>query len=234
MSSGPSENDGIELPASRQASDAATEIVDAAPHGDFSIPREPRWGFWATVGFSLVVLVAFLGLQTVVAIGFVLVQVVNTGRLPNPTEAEALTSNGLLLSLSALVSMPPCLALAALFAKLKRGATIRGYLGLRSAPLWVACTWLGVTLLYVAAADGLTYALARPIVPAVIATAYSTAGFLPLLWIALVVMAPVFEESFFRGCMLEGFRHTRLRASLQNIIATIETAVYVHLQGNAA
>jgi hypothetical protein len=118
----------------------------------------------------------------------------------------------------------------------------------------------------------------------VIANAYESAGFLPLLWAALIVMAPLFEETFFRGFMLEGFCYTKLRAvgailltslvwsaihiqydvyqvatifvgglllgtaklrtgsvlvtmsmhCLQNVLATVETAIYVHLNGNGA
>ena len=230
------------------------------------------------------VLAAFVGIQTAVAIGFVIVQISISGRMLNEADAASLSSNGSLVSLAALTSMPPCLALVALFAWLKRGATIRGYLGLQGATLRVGLTWLGIMLLYAAATDGLTYALGRPIVPEFMVNAYKSAGFLPPLWIALVVMAPVFEEVFFRGFMLEGFRRTKLGAigavlltsivwagihiqydayqigtifvgglilgtakirtrsvlvtmamhCLQNLIATIEAAVYVYLNGNSA
>lgn len=243
---------------------------------------EPRWGFWATVGFSLVVLAVFVGLQTGVAIVFVVVQLASSGQALNQVDAAALSSSGLLLSLATFASMPPCLGLVVLAAWLKRGATIRGYLGFQAVSLCSILIWLGLALVYFIAADGLTYLLGRPIVPEVMANAYQTAGFLPLFWAALVVMAPLFEETFFRGFMLEGFRYTRLGAvgavlvtalvwsaihiqydfyqiatifvgglllgtaklrtgsvvvtmsmhCLQNIVATIETAVYVHLNGN--
>ncbi|HVX10677.1 MAG TPA: CPBP family intramembrane glutamic endopeptidase [Pirellulales bacterium] len=241
---------------------------------------EPRWGFWATTGFSLVVLGTFLILQTVAAILFMVVHIGVSGQAFDLADAESLTSNGLLISIATLVSMPPCAALVALFAKLKRGATLRGYLGLRTFSVRQGLTWLGATVVYVAVCDGLTYVVGRPVVPEFVANAYESAVVLPVLWIALVVAAPLFEEVFFRGFMLEGFRYTRLGPwgailltslvwsaihvqydafqiggiflgglllgaarirtgsvfltmamhALQNVIATVEAAVYVHLQ----
>ncbi|HWB08188.1 MAG TPA: CPBP family intramembrane glutamic endopeptidase [Pirellulales bacterium] len=273
----------LRLP-SRDAGGGSNPRAVGCHANEIPTPAEPRWGFWATAGFSLVVVAVFVGLQTAAAIGFVVVQIAVSGQIPNEAEAASLGSNGLLLSLATLISMPASLALVCLFAKIKRGATVRGYLGLRGVTFHVGLAWLGIMLLYAAAVDGLTYALGRPIVPEFMVSAYGSAGFLPLLWIALVILAPLFEEIFFRGFMLEGLRHTRLGAigavmltaiawaeihlqydayqigvifvgglllgaarirtgsvllamgmhSLQNIIATTEAAVYVHLKANGA
>lgn len=197
-----------------------------------STPAEPRWGFWATVGFSLVVGAAFVSVQTAVAIGFVVAQIAVSGHALNEAEAASLGASGLLLALATLVSMPIGLALVVLFAKIKRGATVRGYLGLRKVPLRVALLWLSMTLVYAAAVDGLTYALGRSIVPEFMARAYRSAGFLPLLWIALVVAAPLFEEAFFRGFMLEGFRHSRLGAIGAVLLTSLAWAA-IHIQYDA-
>jgi membrane protease YdiL (CAAX protease family) len=209
--------------SSSAAGDNATEMPTAS---------EPRWGFWATTGFSLIVVAAFVGLQTAVAIGFVAVQIAVNNHIPNEAEAASLGSNGLLVSLATLVSVPPSVALVCLFAKIKRGATIRGYLGLRGVTLRVGLAWLGIVLFYVAAADGLTYALGRPVVPAFVVSAYKSAGFLPLLWVALVILAPLFEEAFFRGFMLEGFRHSRLGAVGAVTLTSIAWAA-IHIQYDA-
>lgn len=190
---------------------------------------EPRWGFWATVGFSLLVLAAFVGLQTIVAVAFIVVQVVVNGGTLNAADAESLTSNGLLLSLATFVAMPAALALVVLFASLKPGATVRGYLGLRGVTLGVGAAWVGVWLIYALATDGLTYLLGRPVVPEFMVDAYQTAGFVPLLWLALVVAAPVFEEAFFRGFMLEGFRQSRL-GPVGAVLLTSFAWAAIHLQ----
>jgi membrane protease YdiL (CAAX protease family) len=65
-------------------------------------------------------------------------------------------------------------------------------------------------VVFAALADGLTIALGRPVIPKFMIDAYSTAGFVPLLWTAVVLMAPLFEEVFFRGFIFQGIRHSRL------------------------
>ena len=39
---------------------------------------------------------------------------------------------------------------------------------------------------------------------------YETAGFLPLLWVTLLVEGPLLEELFFRGFMFQGIQRSRL------------------------
>jgi len=39
---------------------------------------------------------------------------------------------------------------------------------------------------------------------------YETASVAPLLWVALIAAAPLFEEVFFRGFLFEGFQHSKL------------------------
>jgi hypothetical protein len=225
--------DGEQQPTASSDAGAGAGII-AASHESNPAPAaaEPRWGFWATIGFSLLVLAVFVVLQTVVAIGFVAVQMLAGDRIPSPADAAALGSNGLLLSLTTWVSMPACLALVCLFAKLKRGATIRGYLGLRGVPVGAGLIWIGIFLVYAVGVDGLTYALGRPIVPEFMVDAYKSAGFVPLLWLSLIVAAPIFEEAFFRGFMLEGIRRTRL-GPIGAVLLTSLVWAGIHLQYDA-
>ena len=63
-------------------------------------------------------------------------------------------------------------------------------------------------------------------------TAYETAGFLPLLWFALICLAPMFEEIFFRGFMFSGIRHSRLGGAGAILITSLVWAG-IHLQYDA-
>ncbi|HEV3020821.1 MAG TPA: hypothetical protein VGX76_00075, partial [Pirellulales bacterium] len=205
---------GDGCPAGPAGSDGENPYHYTGPHDAFvsNAPQttvtpaaaEPRWGFWATAGLGVVVVGLFIVLQTAVAIPFVFMQISADKGKVDSVALAALGSNGLLLGLATLVSVPPSAGLTVLFAKLKRGATVRGYLGFHGVTPRVAGIWIGITLVYVAAADGLTHQLGRPIVAPFMVAAYTTAGFLPLLWIALIVLAPLFEEIFFRGFLLEG------------------------------
>jgi membrane protease YdiL (CAAX protease family) len=60
-------------------------------------------------------------------------------------------------------------------------------------------------------------------------TAYRTAGFLPLLWIAFCCFAPVAEEMIFRGFLFEGLYRSRLGVYGAIVIPSIAWAA-LHLQ----
>ena len=89
--------------------------------------------------------------------------------------------------------------------------------------------WLAATLALAAASDGLTLLLERPLVPEFMLNIYQTAGVLPLFWLAIVVMAPVFEEVFFRGFMFAGLERSKL-GGLGAIVVTSFAWAAIHVQ----
>lgn len=208
--------------------DLAPRTDDGIPETSMAIATKP-WGFWATIGFSLVVIISFVLIQAAVAIGYVLVRM---QMQPQP-DLDALTrdlaADGLLLSLASWISMPFCLGLVVLFVKLRRGWTVREYLALKPVPVRTMLGWLGISLVFVVASDGLTYLLGRPIVPEYMRTAYRTAYCLPLLWATLLIASPVLEEAFFRGFMIPGILQSRLGAVGATVITAAGWAI-VHIQ----
>jgi len=191
---------------------------DLAPIHDELVPevsaasaRKP-WGFWATVGFSLVVVAALAAIQVGVVIGFMAIYMLRYPHANVNQLQQDLGTNGLFVSLAAWSSMPVGLGLVLLFARLRRGWTIGEYLALKPVSMRTMLVWLGLTLVFAAASDGLTCVLGRPIVPEFMSKAYQTAGWTPLLWAALLVAAPVCEEALFRGFMIPGILQSRLGA----------------------
>jgi membrane protease YdiL (CAAX protease family) len=67
---------------------------------------------------------------------------------------------------------------------------------------------LGLLLL----SDVFTTLMGRPIVPDFMVDVYQTAGFVPFLWLALIVAAPLMEEVFFRRFLLAGFSRSKIGA----------------------
>jgi membrane protease YdiL (CAAX protease family) len=57
----------------------------------------------------------------------------------------------------------------------------------------------------------------------------ATARFRPLLWFAIIVMAPLFEESLFRGFLIAGMQRSRIGA----ILITAALWSLIHLQYEA-
>jgi membrane protease YdiL (CAAX protease family) len=172
------------------------------------------WGFWATLGFSLLILLAWLVAQVVAT--FVYFVVTPSGRalfkqvMSGHSAPSSLTEDGTLLAIAGTLSgilLPP---VCVLFAWLRRGISPKEYLGLRNVPLAPWIRWLGICLLFCAGSDSVTWLLGRPIVPKFMENAYRSVIFEPLLWFAVIVGAPLFEEFLFRGFALAGFRYSRL------------------------
>jgi len=60
---------------------------------------------------------------------------------------------------------------------------------------------------------------------------YNTAGWLPLLWVAVVGFAPIFEEAFFRGFLFAGLQRSRIGV-VGTILLTSLVWASLHLQYN--
>ena len=84
-------------------------------------------------------------------------------------------------------------------------------------------------MLLIALSDALTVWLSRPIVPPFMVEAYRTAGFVPLFWLALIVAAPLAEETLFRGFLFEGIVRSRLGA-IGTVILSSLTWALIHMQ----
>jgi membrane protease YdiL (CAAX protease family) len=174
------------------------------------------WGFWATLGFSLLILFAWLVVQ--VAGTFIYFFATPSGRalfsqlMAGHGAPSSLTEDGTLLALAGTLSGILLPLVCVLFAWLKHGISVREYLGLCNVPRARWFAWLGICLLFCVASDSVTWLLGRPIVPEFMDNAYRSTTIKPLLWFAVVVGAPLFEEFFFRGFALTGFRYSRLGA----------------------
>jgi hypothetical protein len=164
------------------------------------------WGVWATLGFSALIIFANLVSVMIAAIG-----IVASGENPGlATDPAQLASNGMLVALSTLISSPIVLSLTLLFANLRKGLAVKEYLGLHEVGWKTTVRWSVILLLFAGLSDLMTFLLKQPIVPDFMFNVYQTATSKTLLWIALVVAAPVSEEIFFRGFLFYGIQNTRL------------------------
>jgi len=172
--------------------------------------RWTPWGFWTTAGFSLAVAGVYVAIQTAVGVVFVFGMVFSGQSEDLADAAEWLENNGLLLAVATCLAAPLCVGLVTLLAWIRKPPSVRRYLALEPVSAASLFGWVMLLGLFAAAADGLTILLGRPVVPEFMSESYRTAVFVPLLWLALIVMAPAFEEVFFRGFVFQGIRFSRL------------------------
>jgi membrane protease YdiL (CAAX protease family) len=118
--------------------------------------------------------------------------------------------NGNFLSYSLIATSVVCSLLVWFVTALRRDYPVADYLKLHRVGIGRVVLWLLVLLALVIAVDLLSYLLGRERVPVFMQESYASANHLWLYFIAIVVAAPVFEELFFRGFLLEGLRFTRL------------------------
>src|SRR5437867_641768 len=161
-----------------------------------------RWGFWATLGLTLIIFMGWLAPQAALAALWMTVN--------STSGSRGLESNGLFFALAVCAGAPVSLGPGLPLCMGPRANPLKRVFGpascapQRSPPMGL------VLLLLALCSDMLTMYLGRPIVPEFMVRAYESAGFAPLFWVAIVIVAPVSEEILFRGFLFEGIHHSRL------------------------
>ena len=196
-------------------------------------PEAPaRWGFWGTSLWGLLIAVAFVFVQSVTYLVGVVVRGAGLSEEEMTAALESAAIDGTLAAVATLLSTLVCTAMIAVAAKLKRGSVLSDYLALGPVPWAVFLKWAGLTAVVVVLSDLTTAATGRPIVPPFMSDIYASAQPVWLLWLALIVGAPLFEETFFRGFLLPGFARSFLRPA-GAVILTAALWALLHLQYDA-
>ena len=181
------------------------------------------------MAFGAIIALVFAGTQILVAVALLAFSASQHTELNAAELEQYLESNGFFLSISTLANMVICVGLMLLFAGIRRGLSVKDYLGFHGVNAKTFARWLTVIVIFALAWNGITGLLGREIVPEFMLTAYKTAFIVPLLWIALIVAAPVTEELFFRGFLFEGLRYSRLGPVVAVALTALAWAS-VHLQ----
>jgi membrane protease YdiL (CAAX protease family) len=190
------------------------------------------WGVWATLGWGLFVMIAFFIFQGFVYMGFAAVEAVKNPGLSIDAMVKSIGMNGFFIVVATLVTTPLCIGLVGLLVRLRKGPTVKQYLGLNTVASRTMFTWLGILTLFALISDLLARLLGRQIVPEFMVNVYETAYFVPLLWVAFIVAAPLFEEVFFRGFLFEGFQHSKL-GPIGTVLSTSLAWTVLHVQYGA-
>lgn len=192
--------------------------------------RRGPWSPWATVGLTVLIALFFVIAESVVAVAYLFVKIAAGGsQIDAEAATTALETDGLFLSIAGMVAAPITIGATLFFAWGRRGPRVREYLGLRSAATGKTLRWLLYTVLLIALLDGAASLAGYAIVPEWVLAVYGSAVSLPLLAVALIVLAPAAEEVVFRGFLFEGLRRSRLGAAGTVVITALAWAL-MHVQ----
>lgn len=195
--------------------------------------RESRpWGLWSTIGLSCLIAGAFFVAQFVVVVGFIIAAMVRNPELDIASYAESLSSDGFVLAIATVLSTTVCVPLIVLFVHLRRGFSIKDYLCLRSPTNQQLLWWALLLVMFIAISDSISYLFDHPVVPPFMVDAYQTSRFAPLFLIALIVMAPVSEELFWRGFLFKGLKYSRLGGAGAIVLTALGWSL-LHVQYDA-
>jgi CAAX protease family protein len=164
---------------------------------------QQAWGRWATLGLGVVVL---LGSQAVALLALTWWYGVGIAHMPD------FSGDGTAVSVIIFVSIPVQLILLYLVAQ-RPGGNAADYLGLRLPSRGELGFGVAATVALIIVGNAVSWLLGRTIVTPFQLDIYRTAaaaGALPLLflWLAVVVVTPIGEETLFRGFLFRGWHRT--------------------------
>ena len=185
-------------------------------------PRRP-WGIWATLGWVILALVLS---QVVAAAALVLVR-------PDAmlAGADLLLKDGVAIAISNIPANVVQIVVLALAAR-RPGWSAAEYLGLAWPKARAAVIAFAILVTFLLGYDAITNLLGRDIVTPFQVDTYRSAreaGMLPLLWLALVIAAPVAEEIIFRGFLFRGWVRSE-RAAVPGVVVISALFAAIHPQ----
>ena len=172
---------------------------------ELNISQPAHWGFWGTLLWGALIAFVFVVLQAFSMIIILMTQ----DKYSSPSGFEqafiSAATDGFVLSVSTFVTTILCTGLVLGIIKLKKNTVLKEYLCIRPVPFSTILQWMGMLAVFIALANMIALALGRPIVTEFMSAIYASAQPLWMLWIALIIAAPIFEEIFFRGFLFQGF-----------------------------
>jgi membrane protease YdiL (CAAX protease family) len=209
------------------ASDDTTEAIEA--------PRSAHWKFWGTLIWGATILTIDIVSQIGAVLALVLWRESDIGKFSeSELEQVALvtSTSGLGLSVTTFVASTVCGGLIVSAIKLRRGLTLRAYLGIEPVPLATLRNWLALLGGFLIVSMMLDILLGHTISSDFLSVAYATANPAWPLWLAVVVVTPLYEEGIFRGFLLKGFAASFM-GQTGAVVLTSAVWAAVHMQYDA-
>ena len=186
--------------------------------------RRQPWGPFLTVLLGAAVFVSYVSAQGAALIPLAVMQAMHGVSTARITEFML---TGFSLSLAMVVSCPVMVLGCGVLAWARRSLGVAEYLAVKAIPVRSVLGWCGLQLAVGLLIAGLNAAFGRES-PEFVTQLYSTAVYLPLLWTAVGVAAPLAEEVLLRGFLFSGLSRSRLGV-FGTIILTSLVFTLMHL-----
>lgn len=193
---------------------------------------KPGFGFWSTTGFGMLIMVAYLVVTVCVMIAYLAIKTFDNTGIDLELFIANIVADGFFLSLVTIITAITSSVLIFVVVMVKmKGVSVMQYLGFRKVSRKVIILSIVVMIGYILIADLVSWLLGGNVTTEWMDAVYSSSVVTPLLWVALIIFAPAWEELFFRGFLFAGFKNSRLGV----IGATILTSLIwtgLHTQYN--
>jgi membrane protease YdiL (CAAX protease family) len=208
------------------AASAVTSPPCAMPPSPLGRRPGRPWGFWATVGWTALLLVAWYALAHVFSLVIYSAIALLADILPASPETYDLyhENEGLVRLVFVLFMAPPMLALIALLSGVRR-IPLRTYLALNRPRPKETFVTLTLLLALLASMDVVTRLLGQPITPWVDRGFMLTAGSVSLFVVVGSVVGPLLEEVWWRGFVFHGIAASKAGPILAVILPAVPFAM---------
>ena len=187
--------------------DVAGQIAE--PDRILETPQPRPWPFWPAFGFSCIIGAVVLTVSVIICVVFIVTANIHSPRLDIPGFAESLQYNGLFFALTTLITAPLVVGMAMLFVRMRKNITTADYLALNKTSARTIVKWSLLMLIFAAGYDVFTLLIGRSIISPTMLTVYQSARSPVLLWLAVIIAAPLSEEIFFRGFLFKTLLHSK-------------------------
>ena len=189
------------------------------------------WGPWSTLGFGLLTFFVFAIIQTLGLVAYVFLSKDNSQDFGNAINAAMFDGDAI-----GFAEIPAALAGVAmilLFAATRDHLSIKAYLDLYIPKLKSLLFYLALIILAMILMESINYAFDRP-TPEFMIRVYSNTDNIILLWVAVSIAAPFFEEFLFRGFLLNGLNvpwfGNPMAGTIGAVILTSASFAVIHVQ----
>jgi membrane protease YdiL (CAAX protease family) len=191
--------------------------------------QEKKFEHWGSLGTLLWGSAIFLFVQNCSVILTVMTKGFDFSESAISSVVKNLEKDGALLSIyvtSALIF--GCIAIYAVI-KFKKNSNLIDYLAINKISYQLTLRWIGLVIGYLILTESIRLLLGESMITQFMSNIYKSASPIWMLWIAIILAAPIFEEVFFRGFLFKGLIASPL-GTIGTIVLTSALWAAIHSQ----